>query len=232
MLYLPYGLSDSCLQFYLKIKMKLFFLFPTPFFFHSVPPFPYLFHPSYQFSTFVQYFFPFLSLPLSHFTTSIPLLLNCLSLLIAHYAPSFLSFYPIPVFSILVPISKSLSLAVSLPRYSGVSAVIHLSYSLLYLDSLILSPLSCLSVSLSLSLNSTFIHLSFALNLSTSFLVLFLSLLLLRVFSFLSSIPLVSDTLPFHPFCPQTLPPSFSLSPSAYFSYTLPSLCFYISFLK
>jgi hypothetical protein len=38
----------------------------------------------------------------------------------------------------------------------------------LYLDSLILSLLSCLSVSLSLSLSSTFIHLPFALHLSTS----------------------------------------------------------------
>jgi hypothetical protein len=52
--------------------------------------------------------------------------------------------------------------------YSRSSSVIHLSYSLLHMDSLILSLLSCLSVSLSLSLSSTFIHLHFAPNLSTS----------------------------------------------------------------
>jgi hypothetical protein len=52
--------------------------------------------------------------------------------------------------------------------YSRSSSVIHLSYSLLNMDSLILSLLSCLSVSLSLSLSSTFTHLHFAPNLSTS----------------------------------------------------------------
>jgi hypothetical protein len=53
-------------------------------------------------------------------------------------------------------------------------------------------------------------------------------------FSFLFSIPSVSCTLPFHPFCPQTLPFSFLLSLSACSSYTLPSLCnlaFLCSFL-
>jgi hypothetical protein len=56
-----------------------------------------------------------------------------------------------------------LSFALSLPRYSGISCVIHHSYFLLYLDALILSLLSYFSVSLSLSLSSTFIHLPFAL---------------------------------------------------------------------
>jgi hypothetical protein len=51
------------------------------------------------------------------------------------------------------------SLTLSLHRYSRISSVIHLSYSLLYLDSLIIFLLCCLSVSLSLLLSSTFIHL-------------------------------------------------------------------------
>jgi hypothetical protein len=42
---------------------------------------------------------------------------------------------------------------------------------------------------------------------------------------FLSSIPLVSCTLPFHSFCLQTLPLFFPLSLSAYSSYILRSLC-------
>jgi hypothetical protein len=124
------------------------------------------------------------------------------------------------------------SLGHSLPRYSGISSVIHLSCSLLYLDSLILSLLSCLFVSSSLSLNSTFIHLPFVFK--------FFALLHWHTgscgstclspsspcsFSFFSSIPLVSCNLPFHPICPQTLPLSFPLSLSACSSCTLPSLC-------
>jgi hypothetical protein len=87
--------------------------------------------------------------------------LNCLSLLIAHSAPSFLSFLQyllsLSSFPHLNLATIFLSLAHSLPRYS-----------LLYRDSLILSLLSCLSVALSHSLSSTFIHLPFALNLSAS----------------------------------------------------------------
>jgi hypothetical protein len=100
--------------------------------------------------------------------------LDYLSLLIAHSAPTFLSFHPISVVFLLVLTSESrhhfsLCCTVPPPRYSGISSVIHLSYSLLYyLDSLSLSLLSCLSVSLFLSLNSTFFRFPFALNLSTS----------------------------------------------------------------
>jgi hypothetical protein len=116
-----------------------------------------------------------------------------------------------------------LSFALSFRRYFGISSVIHLSYSLLHLDSLIL-PFFLAYLSFSLSLSSTFIHLHFALilpilhwhtrssgsnNLSPSSPC---------SFSFLSSIPLVSCTLPFHPFCLQTLPLSFPLSLSAYSS--------------
>jgi hypothetical protein len=97
--------------------------------------------------------------------------LNGLSLLIAHSAPAFLSFHPIPFFSLLVHTSKSRhhfsfflhSFSPGIPEFP----VIHFPYFLLNLDSLILSLLSCLSVSLSLSLSSTFIHPPFALNLST-----------------------------------------------------------------
>jgi hypothetical protein len=96
----------------------------------------YLFHPSYLRSVFIQYSFPFLSPPLSHFATSFPHVLSCLSLsllLILHLLPS-------P--SILFSLSSSphlnlaimfLPFAVSLPRYSGISSVVHFSYFLLYL---------------------------------------------------------------------------------------------------
>jgi hypothetical protein len=142
--------------------------------FLSIPPLPYLFHPSYLPSV-IQYFSPFLSLPFSHFSTPIPHVFNCLSFftLVAHSAPSFLFFHPMSVFSLssfphLHLAITFLSCALSLPRYYGISSVVYLSYFLLYLDSLILSLLFCLSGSLSLSLSSTFTHLPFAFNLSTS----------------------------------------------------------------
>jgi hypothetical protein len=148
-------------------KITFFFLSPTPFFFRSVPPFPYLFHPSYLSSVFIRYFSQFLSsIPLSHFATSIPHVLNCTFFLLLPSNTCFLSsrshIQISPSFFFLL---HSLS-----PRYSGISSVIQLSYSLLYLDSLIFSLLSCLSVSLSLLFSSTFIHLPFALNFSTSLL--------------------------------------------------------------
>jgi hypothetical protein len=71
--------------------MAFFLLSPIPFFFHSVPPFPYLFHPYYLPSVLIQYFSPF----------------NCLPLLRTRSAPSFFSFRPIFVCSLLVPTSKS-----------------------------------------------------------------------------------------------------------------------------
>jgi hypothetical protein len=117
-------------------KIITFFLsIPHPFFCHSVSPFPYPFQPSYLPSVFIQYFSPFLSLPLSHFATSTPHVLNCFSPLVVHSAPSFFSFRPIPVLYLLVPTSKSrhhfsFFCTLSLPRYCGISSVIHLSYSL------------------------------------------------------------------------------------------------------
>jgi hypothetical protein len=83
---------------------------PTPFFLYPFPPPYYLFHLSYLPSVFIQNFPAFslsLSLSLSPFATSIPPALNYLFLLIVHSAPSFLSFHPIPFFSILVHTSKS-----------------------------------------------------------------------------------------------------------------------------
>jgi hypothetical protein len=103
-------------------------------------------------------------LSLSHFATSIPHVLDCLSLLKAHSTPSFLC-----VFSLLVSTSESrhhFSFSCTFSPHV-LRPAFPLSYSELYPNSLILSLLSCLSVSLSILLSSTFIHLSFALNLST-----------------------------------------------------------------
>jgi hypothetical protein len=86
-------------------KKNIFLSISHPFFFHSLPPFPYVFHPSSLPSIFIQLFSPLLSLPLSlslsHFAT-FPHVLNCLSFLIAHSAPCFLSFRLIPVSSLLI----------------------------------------------------------------------------------------------------------------------------------
>jgi hypothetical protein len=79
----------------LSKNITFFFLSPTPFFFYYVLPVPYLFHPSYL-----------LSLPLSPFATFPLHTCSIVSLFIAHSAPSFLSFHPIPVFSLLVHTSK------------------------------------------------------------------------------------------------------------------------------
>jgi hypothetical protein len=99
-------------------------LSPTPLLFYPFSPLPYLFHPSYPPSVFIQYC-----------STSMPHVLDCLCFLVAHSAPSLLSFRAIPVFSLLVPTSKShhhfsISLALSLLRYSGISSVSILHSSL------------------------------------------------------------------------------------------------------
>jgi hypothetical protein len=108
-------------------------------------------------------------------STSIPHVLNCLSLS-SHHILHLLSSPSIS--------HDHFSLALSLPSYSGISSVIHLSYSLLYLDSLILLLLSCLSVSLSFSLSSTSIHPPFALNLFTFSLTYLFSLSFFSFFFF------------------------------------------------
>jgi hypothetical protein len=100
MFYLPYRLSDSCLQFYLKNnnpKKPLYFSILSLLFHIS------FIHPISLPSSFG--ISPRSFLCLSHFATFIPHVFNCLSLLIAHSAPSFLSFRPLPDFSLLVPTS-------------------------------------------------------------------------------------------------------------------------------
>jgi hypothetical protein len=171
------------------------------FYYYSFPPLPYLFYPSYLPSVFIQYFSPFLSLPLSHFAAFTPRVFDRLCFLAAHPTPSFFFFFcPIPILSF--------SLALSLPRYNGTSSAMHLSYSLLYVDSLILSLLSCLPY---FCPSRSSPHTS-ALSLSTS------------SPSFLYSTQTVSCTLSFRPFCPRTLPLSFPLSFSVSSSCSLPSL--------
>jgi hypothetical protein len=106
----------------------------------------------------------------------------------------------------------------------------HLLYSLLYLDHLVLALLSCMSVSLSLSLSSVLIHFLSALIPSIphwhtrSFCGTSFSHSHPSSFSFLYSTQTVSCTLPFRPLCPRSLPLSFPLSLSAYSSCTLPLL--------
>jgi hypothetical protein len=141
-----------------------FFLYSTPLPRYPFPPLPYLFHPSYLSSVFAQYFSPLLSLPLSHFVTSAPHVLYRFTLLAAHPAPSLLSFRPIPVLSLLVPAFKSCH---HFPLFRALSPQVHRNI-LCHAFLIILSLLSCLSVSLSLSLSSAHIHLPSALNLSTS----------------------------------------------------------------
>jgi hypothetical protein len=149
-----------------------------------------------------------------------------LSLLVAHSAPSFLSFHP-NLFSLSSFPHLNISIiffsfALSLPSCSGISCVIHLSYFLLYLDFLILSLLFCLSVSLFLSFSSTCIHLPFALNLYTSSLIVYFSLLLLRVF-----FSTLQDSLSIlHSSLPSILSSNFGRSLSSFHSQLLPLTLF------
>jgi hypothetical protein len=106
----------------------------------------------------------FLSFSLSHFATSILHVVDCLSFRIAHSASSFHSFYPtcfLSSFPHLHLVIIFLSLSPELQNF-------FCHTPLVYLDSLIVSRLSYFSVPLSLLRSSTFIHLPFALNLSTS----------------------------------------------------------------
>jgi hypothetical protein len=162
--------------------------------------------------------------------------LDRLSLLITHSASSFLSFHPIPVFSLLVPTSESrhhFSLSRGTPDFP-------LSYTLLLL--LVVSGFfdslpSFLLVLIFLPFIQLYIHIFLLLSIfpllhchtrssgSTSSSPC--------SFSFLYSIPSVSYTLPYHPFCPQTLPLSFPLSLSAYSSWTpFSSISLFILSLK
>jgi hypothetical protein len=160
--FLPLGFRISDYK-YKNNKKLNFFLSPTLFFLYPFPPLTYLFHPSYLPSIFIFLDVPF-SPSLSFRYIHIPHELNCLFLLIAHSAP-FLSFYPIPIFSLLVPTSKSrhhFSFFCSLsPQVPPQFPLLYTSHS--FCCTWILSFLSFLSVSLSVSLSSTYIHLPFAL---------------------------------------------------------------------
>jgi hypothetical protein len=142
----------------IKIKKKIF-LPPTPLLSHFVP----LFHISFihLISLPSSFSISLRSISPSHFATSIPHGFYCLSLslslLVGHSAPSFLSFRPIPAFSLLVPTSKSRH---HFSFFCTVSSQVLRNF-LCYTPSLILSLLSCLPVPLSLSISSTFIHLAF-----------------------------------------------------------------------
>jgi hypothetical protein len=140
----------------------------TPSFFYAFPPLPYLLHPSYLYLHSI-----FLHVP---FSPSLSFrYIKCAQLSLSPRS-TFCTFFPLlPSSTCFLSSFLHLNLAITffsfalfLPRYSGISSVIHLSYFLLCLDSLVLSLLPCLSVFLSLSFSSTFIHLPFAINLSTS----------------------------------------------------------------
>jgi hypothetical protein len=200
---LPHGLSDSWLHFSLNINSNSKkIIIPKKNMFIPIPhPFPFLFFSSSSMSlSSIQSpfrlhsiflpvpLFPSLSFRFIHSTCA----RLSLSFLVAYPAPSFPFFHPKSVFSLLAPTSESrhhLSLSSLSLLYSLFVGTLKFpfSYSLLYLDSLILSFLSCLFVSLFLSLSSTFMSLPFALNVLLPVpLVVFLSLLLVRVFFFFS----------------------------------------------
>jgi hypothetical protein len=88
-----------------NLKKKHFSFYPYPFF-HSIPFLPHLLHPTISLhSVFLPVpFSPSLSFRYIHSTVLNSL---SLSLFIAHSTSSFLSFYPVPVFSLLVPTSRS-----------------------------------------------------------------------------------------------------------------------------
>jgi hypothetical protein len=136
---LPYGLSDSCLQFHTKIKYihsiyptRFLLLFPTPLVIYSFSPLPFLFHPSpcSLRSIFLPLpFSPSLSLPACIRSSHCPRVTSCTF--------SLSSFPP-------------MNLAIIFLSHT------HFLPSLMYFDSLILSLLFYLYASLSLYL---FIHL-------------------------------------------------------------------------
>jgi hypothetical protein len=154
---------DSWLQFYVNIKITI----PKKFFFLStLHPFLLLFCPSCSISL-SSIPSPFSISPCSFLSLFLiwphPFHI-CSPLLVALSAPSFLFFYlfSLSSFPHLNLAIIFLSLALSLPRNSGISSIINLSYSLHSLHSLILSLFSCLSVSLSLSFRSASIFLLFS----------------------------------------------------------------------
>jgi hypothetical protein len=206
MFYLPYRLSDSCLQFYLKNnnpKKPLYFSILSLLFHIS------FIHPISLPSSFGISPLSFLSL--SHFATSIPHVFNCLSLLIAHSAPSFLSFcflssFPRLTYTVSPQVLRNFlcHTPFTLPVVSG------------FFDSLLSFLLICVFVPFTqLYIHPFFLLLSFFPLLhwhTRSFGRTFLSPSLCS-FSFLSSILLLFCTLRFLSSNFAALFPSFTLSP-------------------
>jgi hypothetical protein len=175
----------------MNIKITFLFLF-SRFFFYSFPPLPYLFHPFYHTFVFIQYFSPFLSLPLSPDSTlyaspsiQYPFLLSSFShlnfVIIFLFTPKFPLGYPSHT-SCCIWILRFFPFFLACPCLCPFYSALHSSIFLLLL---------------------IFSHFF---TRKPVFLIVFLSLSSKVFFSFLSSIPLVSCTLPFHPFCLQILP--------------------------
>jgi hypothetical protein len=164
-------------------KNYIFISVPTPFFFYSFPPLPYLFYPSYLSCVFIQYF-----------------------------SLSLLFFHPIRVFSLLVPTSKSrdhFSFFCPLSPQVFRNFLCHTPLILPVVSGCFNSFPSFLLFCIFVPFTQLYIHPSAfcSFNVSTSARAYsFLSLSFLSVFFFSSSIPLKSCTLPLHPFCLQTLP--------------------------
>jgi hypothetical protein len=158
----------------------MFSFYPLPISSSILPP---LFH--------ISFIHP-ISLP-SH-------VLNCLSLLIAHSAPCFLSFRLIPVFSLLVPTTKSrhhFSLFCTLSLQALRNFLCHTPLILLVVSGFFDSFPSFLLFYVFIPFTQLYLYPSSFCSQSFHFftgipvpLVVFLPLLLLRVFSLLSSIPL------------------------------------------
>jgi hypothetical protein len=217
-----------------KIKITICLFIPHPFLF------PFCSSCSISFSSILSPFHlhsVFLPLPLSP-SLSFPYIHStCAQLspsLIAPYAPSFLSFRPLPVFSLLIPTSKSrhhFSLLCTLSPQILRNFLSHTPLILPVVSGFFDSLPSFLFVCVFVPFTQLYIHPSsfcsqtFFTGIPVPLVVLLPLSFFSSFFSFLPSIPSVSCTLLFHPFCLQTLPLSFPLLLSAYSSYTPPSLC-------
>jgi hypothetical protein len=130
------------------LKINIFFLIPTPSFFYPFPPLPYLLHPSYLYLHSI-----FLPVPFSPSLSFRYINSKCAQLSLSPRS-TFCTFFPLlPSSTCFLSSFLHLNLAINffsfalfLPRYSGISSIIRLSYLLLCLDSLVLSLLPYLSV--------------------------------------------------------------------------------------
>jgi hypothetical protein len=162
---------------------------------------------------FPSLFFPPSSISLSSILS--PFRLHSVFLHVPLSSPFFLSFHPIPVFSLLVPTSRhhfpfSYTISSQILR----NFLCHTPLTHLVLPRFFDSLPSSLLVGNFVPFTQLYIHPFSFCSQSFHFFTGSISLSPSPPCSltFLSSIPSVSCTLPFHPFCPQTLPLSFSLS--------------------